>query len=377
VKPLRVLLAAALLGSAALAGGALASTTPTSGVLCPSDDGRQRLTADTTRTFEAPAATAPELSATRAVTGEAVTTFREAKIPLLVDAAPSTTITLGGELVWKRPADFDLYVLDSKGSVLANADSANLEEDTLREEFSGLKLKHCDEITVVARSWAAPPTLELFLTLSVTPGKQLLSCVANDPAPGCAGKAAGEAPAKVADPRTRLYLGGDPGQASMAWSQTGNEELPLPKGRLLTTEPTSGTPNSYTRPVLGFRNQYRNPFVAHFTGTLPTARAVKGTAEALVWVSSPTLASGGTLVADLYLDDGLVGSVNIPGTAVGTTPTPVRVSFPGLKSTSASRVVLQLATEPAASSNGPGNPADAAVTVHYGAVQFPSRITLP
>jgi hypothetical protein len=377
VIAVRALLAAALLGSAVLTGGALASTSPASQVLCPDDDGRTRLTGDTTRTFEAPTFTAPELAATRAQTGESVTTFREAKLPLLVDAAPSSTVTLGGELFWKRPSDFDLYVLGADGTVLANADTPNLEEDTMREQFESLKLSHCDKITVVVRSWAAAPTLELFLTLTVTPGKQLLSCVANDPAPGCAGKAAGQPPAKVADTRTRLYLGGDPGQASMAWSQTANEELPLPKGRLLTTEPTSGTPNSYTRPVVGFREQYRNPFVAHFTGALPAPRDVKGTASALVWVSSPTLSDGGTLVADLYLDDGLASSVEIPGTLVGKAPTPLRISFPGVNAKAASKAVLQLATEPALSSNGPGNPAHAAVTVHYGAVQFPSRITLP
>ncbi|HWH28030.1 MAG TPA: hypothetical protein VNU26_03550 [Mycobacteriales bacterium] len=366
--------AAVLLAGTALAAGA--ATQPESGVLCAADDGRERLTQDTSWTFEAPGVTAPELGATRGVTGDTVTTYREAKFPLLADAAPSSHLTVDLELFWKRPSDYDLYVLDAEGSVLAGSDAANVEDSTTVESISGLRLRHCDVVTVVVRSWAgAVPLQELFLDAIVTPGGPSLTCLEGDPAPGCAGKPAGAAPDPVADARTRMFLGGDPGQVSMASGYSGTPAVT--SSQLVTDRPRSGVPNSYTRPVLGFRDQLRNPFVPHFTGTLAEPRDVAGTASALVWVSSPTLSQGGTLFVDLYLDDALVGSVQVPGAKVGSDPTPVAVEFPGVDARRAAAVTLQLGTTPAVSSSGPGQPGDAVFTVHYGGVQFPSRITLP
>jgi hypothetical protein len=366
--------AAVLLSGAAV--HAVAATDPASGVLCADDDGRERLTKDTSWTFEAPGVTAPELRATRDVTGESVTTYREAKIPLLVDAAPSSRVTVGLDLFWKRTSDYDLYVLDSEGGVLAASDAANVEESTTVESISDLRLAHCDVVTVVVRSWAsAVPLQDLFLNATVAPGGAPLACLEGDPAPGCAGKPAGAAPDPVADTRTRLFLGGDPGQVSMVSGFSGTP--PVTASTLVPDRPKSGVPNSYTRPVFGFRDQLRNPFVPHFTGTFAAPRDVAGTANALVWVSSPTLREGGILYVDLYLDDALAGSVQVPGVQVGTDPTPIAVEFPGVNARRASTATLQLGTTPAVSSNGPGQPGDALFTVHYGAVQFPSRITLP
>jgi hypothetical protein len=269
-----------------------------------------------------------------------------------------------------------LYVLDAEGSEIAASDAANVEDSTTVESISGLRLRHCDVVTVVVRSWAsAVPLQELFLDAIVTPGSTQLACLEGDPAPGCAGKPAGAAPERVADTRTRMYLGGDPGQVSMASGFSGTPQVTA--STLTPTRPRSGVPNSYTRPVFGFRDQLRNPFVPHFTGTLAEPRDLTGTANTLVWVSSPTLSQGGTLFVDLYADDALVGSVQVPGAQVGTDPTPIAVAFPDLDARRASAVTLQLGTTPAVSSSGPGQPGDAVFTVHYGGVQFPSRITLP
>lgn len=366
-----------LLLGAVTAGAASAQSAPAAPTAgCSTDDGRERLTADGFGlTFAPPAALAPELSATRGVTGEAVTTWREGKFPFLVDLAPAATAVLDVDLGWKRTSDYDLYVLGSDGSVLAASEESNIETGVPAESAQGVPVRHCDQITVVVRNWAGLPAgHDLRLDVAVTPGATLLSCTEDDAAPGCAGKAAGDAPDAVPDPRSRLYLGGDPGQASMAWHTAGSEELP--RGTLSAEQPTGGLPNQYTRPVVGFRDQLRNPFVPHFTGTFEP-RTAKGTGDALVWVSSPTLRQGGTLHVDLYLDDSLAGTVAVPGSVVGTTPTPVHVSFPGLDLRGTTSATLQLGTTPAVSSAGAGNPADALFTVHYGSVQFPSRITVP
>ncbi|HVM28271.1 MAG TPA: hypothetical protein VM433_11470 [Mycobacteriales bacterium] len=368
--------AAAVLVGVAAAAGAGATTAPGSNVLCADDDGRERLTGDASWTFEAPVVTAPELAATRDVTGDSVTTYREAKFPLLVDLAPASTATVDLDLFWKRSSDYDLYVLDGEGSVVAGSDEPNVEDGTTTESIPGLRVKHCDALTVVVRNWAGVvPQQELFLNAAVTPGPARLSCAESDPAPGCAGKAAGQAPDAVVDARTRLYLGGTAGQVSMVSGYSGTP--PVTGATLTQQRPTTGTPNSYTRPVAGFRDQLRNPFMPWFEGALAAPRPLVGTADALVWVSSPTLRDGGSLFVDLYADDAVVGSVQVPGEQVGTDPTPLRVAFPGLNIRSASTLTLQLGTTPAVSTNGAGEPGDAVFTVHYGGVQFPSRITLP
>lgn len=343
---------------------------------CGPDDGRDRLTPEGFELhFDAPVVAAPEFGITRDQTGETITTWREAKFHFTVDVAPSASASLDLELSWDNPSDFDLYVFGSHGFVIGASDTSNFEEQTTSEQIRGLAVPHCERILVVARSWAGSPGETLDLHIDVEPSSDLLACADDDPAPGCAGKSAGEAPDAVADTRTRLYLAGDPGQASMLWTLNNNDDLP--RATLVDERPTSGTPNQYTRPVVGFRDQYRNPFVAHFTGPFDDIRDVVGDVDALVWVSSPTLAEGGTLVVDLYVSGVLVGSVDVPGQQIGVEPTPVRVRFADVDFPQALDVTLQLGTEPSVSSDGAGDPADALFTVHYGSVQFPSRVTLP
>lgn len=346
-------------------GSATVTSVEGSEVLCGDDDGRERLTAvGFEHHFDAPAVPAPLVA----------TSYADAVFPFLVDVAPSATATIDIELSWAQPTDFDLYVYDADGSELGASTSFN-PEDGAGESIEDLAVTHCDLIAVVVNNWLGTPDETLDLHVDVTPGSDQLACAEGDPAPGCDGKEAGEAPDAVPDARTRLYLGGDIGQASMVWAFAGNQDLP--QATLEEARPTSGTPNSYTRPIFGFRDQYRNPFMPHFTATFDDETDVFGDVDALVWVSSPTLAQGGTLVVDLYLSGVLVSSVEVPGEDIGATPTPVHVRFPDIDFDRSFDVTLQLGTEPALSSNGPGEPADALFTVHYGSVQFPSRVTLP
>lgn len=341
-------------------------TASASEVDCGPDDGRERLTsAGFEHHFEAPAVQSPLVG----------TSYADAVFPLTVDVAPAAAATLDIELSWQEPTDFDLFVYAADGSELDASTSSNIEDGVASEKIAALEVGHCDRITVVVNNWLGTPDEVLDLHIEVTPGSESLACVEDDPAPGCEGKQAGDAPDAVPDTRTRLYLGGDIGQASMVWAYANNEDLP--QGALEPGRPTAGTPNSYTRPVFGFRDQYRNPFMPHFTHGFDETRDVVGDVDALVWVSSPTLAEGGTLVVDLYVDSVPVGSVEVPGEAVGTAPTPLHVRFVDVHMPDAFDVTLQLGTEPALSSNGPGEPGDALFTVHYGSVQFPSRVTLP
>lgn len=173
---------------------------------------------------------------------------------------------------------------------------------------------HCDWIAVRVVNVSGSPAEMLKLTIDVTPSAALLACGAGDPAPGCVGKQPGEPPALVPDTRPRLYLGGDPGQVSMAGATVGNAALPT--GTLAPAHPTSGKPNQYTRPVVGFRDQYRNPFVAHWTGDLPQLQKVQGIAYVALYAWTATQDASSTLHVDLYADGALVGQATVPGGSI-------------------------------------------------------------
>jgi hypothetical protein len=353
-----------------------AQTDEATPVDCGPGDGRERLTpAGFTAELEAPVVPAPLLAATAEQTA-AVQPYRRAVYAFTADFTPADGGTIAAALSWTDgdPSDYDVFIVDAEGNELGRSAEFN-QTGPYREEATAF-VEHCQDFSIAITNFAGRPLGDLAFAVTVTPNEEAqLACAEGDPAPGCAGKAAGEAPAPVADTRTRLYLGGDPGQASMVHAFAANDDLP--QATLDPQRPTSGTPNSYTRPVVGFRDRYRNPFVPHFTAAFDEPVDLVGEATALVWVSSPTLDQGGTLFVDLYADGGLLSSVQIPGAEVGTAPTPLLVRFPDLDAPEALSVTLQLGTTPAVSSNGPGNPGDALFTVHYGGVQFPSRVTLP
>lgn len=67
----------------------------------------------------------------------------------------------------------------------------------------------------------------------------------------------------------------------------------------------------------------------------------------------------------------------MPGTAIGAIPTPVRVTFTGMDAVIESELVLQVSSEPVATSAGVlGDPNDAEWTIYYDSVQFASHLTL-
>lgn len=377
VRRCLLLLVALVLGAVPVAADEDVTLPP---VAC-TDDGRERFTAaGLDLDMPPPAAAAPELAATADATGRRATPYRTAQFPFVADFAPAASATVKVTLDWADASDFDLSVVDGAGSVLASSLGTNIEDGTSIEQLE-VELPHCQVFTILVRNWAGRADQTLALDADVTLGETQLACVDADPAPGCAGKLAGEVPAaSPADTRTRLYLGGDPGHTAMVYGYNEQTSAIPFRGTLSPGRPMGGTPNSYTRPVAGFRDQYRNPFVPHFTGTLPAPKDITGTVDALLWLSSPTLKDGGTLYVDLYADGGLVTSVQVPGARIPEAAnSPVHVSIPIPEDApilGATSLTLQLGTTPAVSSGGPGNTGDAIFTIHYGGTQFPSRITL-
>jgi hypothetical protein len=352
---------------------ALAATT----IECPPDDGRERLTTDGFELdFEAPYAKTYELVPTAEHTG-AVKEQRDAKFPFTADFTPYTSAKLAVSLNWTEQADHDLFVLAEDGSELAVANARTVFDGP---ETIEIELNHCDAFSIIARSGPGHPGSMMSLDVAITPGKTLLACGESDPAPGCAGKLAGEAPDLVPDTRTRLYLGGSrPGQASQAghyvWT-TGNQagEPPL-YGALAATRPTGGTPNTYTRLAAGFDDQYQNPFQAHFSLPLE-GKQLTGDVNALVYASSQTMNQGGTLNIDLWADGSLLKRVEFPGATVPTVASPLTATFTDIDVFVETELTLTVSAKPAAGSTGPGNPGDAEWTIYYDGVQFPSRVTL-
>jgi hypothetical protein len=330
---------------------------------CGFRDGRERLTTQGFQaTFDAPP-----------VTYHASWEASSAQFYFTPDLAPYAAATVNIKITWTDARnDYDLFVYDGKGKEIG----ASYESDTNFEQVI-LGLDQCQDIQVETNNYQGLPDQPITLAVTVEgDSSRMLACSADDPTPGCAGKAAGEAPDLVPDTRARLYLGGDPGQVSMVHAFAGNDSLP--KGRLESTRPTGGRPNQYTRPVAGFRDQWQNPFLAHWKTALEQPRLISGQANVLLWVSSATEDATGTLYVDLYADDALVGQATVKGDQLTPTPAPLFVTVPIPEAIEATSTVgLQVGTNPAIASSGPGNPRDAHVTLFYGSVQFPARVTLP
>lgn len=360
-----------------------------SAVACGPDDGRELLTVDGFEaTFDAPVVTYPGLASPVNNNVGPLQELRSAPWPFTVDVAPSAHADLRIHLDWAELSDFDIFVYDDDGVELGRAAEDNTANGLTHEEAL-LTVPHCQRMTVAVRSWSASPAEELVLTISVTPSTTLLACAEGDPAPNCAGKAPGEAPdPSPADSRTRLYLAGGPGQASMAWhyaqSQVGSNEATqaLPSATLVSDRPTGGVPNGHTRVVGGFRQEhataYRNPLIPHWNHDFEEPTDVIGDVTAVLWVSSRTIDETGKFYVDLWIDGVPQGSVEVPGAQIRQEPTRIAVTFSDVSHAGAGGVTLQAATEPVATSSGQvNNPREAEVTVHYGSVQFPAFVTLP
>ncbi len=356
---------------------------------CPQPDSRGQLTTDgLTLDFDAPVVTAPELAAPAPANHPFLTAQRSANFSFRANFTPYQSGDLTFRLTWPDSSDFDIFVFDAEGSELGRSAESNIDGgDTRFEEVTIQGILHCDDLAVAVRSWAGRPDQKLTLKVDFKNPGPVFTCAADDPHTACAGKAAGEPPVRVADTRTRLYLGGDrPGQAAMAGhyplATAGQGEPPL-SGRLSTQRPTGGVPNTFTHTAAGNTNQNKNPFQAHFTLPFAEPGTITGDVDALVWVSSETLKNGGILYVDLFVDGTgpltttRQARVSIPGAQIQSHPTPIRVSFSNVEIPVETDFTLQVATDAVATSAGTvGRPEDAQWTLWYDSVQFPSHVTL-
>ena len=372
MQRLLLAVAALLLVLGALPAGA---ATETSNVACPETDGRERLTlagADTT--LEAPAPYPALASPVDTGTpGAPVQPFRKATLEYQADFSPAAEADLTIGITWEQFAnDYDIFVYDGEGAEVGRSAIENPTAQVAAESVTVPEIRHCDRLTVVITNFTGAPVQPLHYTIK-TEARGSLACARGDTAPGCAGKPAGAAPDAAADPRTILYLSGDPGQTAMAHGF--NDGVPT-RSALTTTRPTSGRPNSYTRTMLGNPDDDRNVLMAHFSKTFATPVTKTGPASALVFVSSPTMAqAGGTLRVQLWGDGAILKEVKVPGSAVGPNPTAIKVNFGVISLEESSRVTLQIGTlNPVISGGAPG---DAPFTTWYDSVQFPARVTLP
>jgi hypothetical protein len=383
----------ALLLSLALTMGAIGSTEPAwavqpAGFDCGPDSGREHLTtAGFHLGFDAPVPFAPELATSRGVTGDGLTRQRSAHFFFRADFTPYRFGDLAVNLAWPDGNnDFDLYVLDTDGNVLASSDQSNIDGGTIGESTVVPEVAHCTDLSVEVRTWAARPDEPLTLDIRFQNPGPSFTCEANDPHPECAGKQAGDPPSSVPDDRTRLYFSGDgPGQLTMPQDYAGDTAGADPPmhGTLSAQRPSGGRSNQFTHTGEGFSNQQENPFQAHFSIGFSTPQIVTGDLTALLWVSSQTMQDGGQLYVDLYADgDGAsaasqVARVIVPGSRIDTIATPIFVTFPNLNLPVDHQLVVQVESDPIATSAGAvGNPSDTQWTLYYDSVQFQSGVTL-
>lgn len=356
---------------------------------CPPADSREQLTTDgLTLDFDAPVVTAPELASPAPANHPFLTAQRSANFAFRANFSPYQSGDLTFKLTWVDSSDFDILVFDGEGSELGRSDQSNIDGgDTKFEEVTISGVTHCSDLSVAVRSWAGRPDQKLRLQIDFKNPGPAFACSLDDPHPACAGKAQGEAPARVADTRTRLYLGGDrPGQASMAGHYpftTGGQGNPPLNGRLSTQRPTGGVPNQFTHTAAGNTNQNKNPFQAHFTLPFAEPGTITGDVNALVYVSSETLKNGGILYVDLFVDgtgpltQTRQARVAVPGAQIQSHPTPIRVRFSNVEIPVEADFTLQVASDAVATSAGTvGRPEDAQWTLWYDSVQFPSHMTL-
>jgi hypothetical protein len=348
---------------------------------CGPGDGREQLTKDGFQfQFDAPS-TGGNTAASDADTSGSVWANRTATFPFDLNLAPSASGTLKATLAWaNNPHDYDLYIRDDdSGGIIASSENFN-QTDPTGEQVTDVEIAHCQDISVLVRNWVAGPTEPLTLTVAITPGDQLLACAENDPAPGCAGKAAGAAPDFVADNRSRLYMGGDrPGMlaatARYAASVAGTD-APMAQ-RLVPTRPSSGVANTHVRAVAGNPDfgEYNN-FFPFFRTRLSQPVTFSGPVSVLAWISSKTMTATDKLWFDFHLDGALVKRVEVIGKA-GPGPKPVLVTFDGYDATEALESVTVGITSPRGNDDPPNQASYAEWTLYYDSVQYQSRVTLP
>jgi hypothetical protein len=372
------LLVLALLAVLAPAAGAQEGPPP---IDCGPGDGREDLTSSGFQfAFDAPA-TGGNTAASDADTTGTVWANRTARFPFESNLAPSAGATLNATLTWAmNPHDYDLYIVDDEsGGVIASSENFN-QTDPTKEGVTNVEIAHCQDISILVRNWVAGPTERLNLQVTVMPGDQLLACAQDDPAPGCAGKAAGEPPDFVLDTRARLFFGGSrPGMVAAAlryaYATGGAGEPPMHQA-LVSQRPTAGVPNSQTRLVHGnYDFGPDSPFFPHFKTRLAAPVTVSGPIQVLAWLSSRTMVPTDKLWFDLHIDGALVKRVEV--TNIGAGPKPVLVTIDGYEPTEALESVTVGITSPRAYDAPPTDASYAEWTLFYDSVQYQSRVTFP
>ena len=348
---------------------------------CGPGDGREEITTSGFKfEFDGPT-TGGNTAASDADTTGTVWANRTARFPFQSNLAPSAGGTLSATLTWAlNPHDFDLYIVDDEsGGVIASSENFN-QTDPTKEEVMNVEIAHCQDISVLVRNWVAGPAERVNLQVNITPGEQLLACAENDPAPGCAGKAAGAAPDFVADRRARLFFGGNrPGTVAAALRYayaTGGAGDPPMHQTLTNSRPTTGVPNSQTRLVHGnYDFGPDSPFFPYFKTRLAAPVTVSGPIQVLAWLSSRTMVPTDKLWFDLHIDGALVKRVEV--TNIGAGPKPVLVTIDGYEPTEALESITVGITSPRAYDTPPTDSSYAEWTLFYDSVQYQSRVTLP
>jgi hypothetical protein len=327
---------------------------------CDPAVGRELLTPDG---FAVTVESAPgynDNSAVRDATENRTVPFRNGEIHLQAELGEAERARVAMTMEWEDPTnDFDLIVLNDRGFAIAQSEDENLGGEA-REELT-VALRDCQRITVWVRSYLGAPGQPIDLTIDVEPE--------TDP---------GEV---AADTRTILYAGGDPGQLSMAHSFDENTaEVPF-RGTLVEDRPTGFLPNSYTRAVVGSITEL-NPFQPHFSAGVER-RDLSGPASAVVYLSTPLQEAeleGGEVLVRLLIDGAIRAEEAVPMPDLRDVPQAFFIDFGEVERTVRSTVSVDVVAQPAASPNNPdvvGDPADAAYTLWYGSMQFPTRLILP
>lgn len=346
---------------------------------CGPGDGRESMT---TQGFEftfLPPSTGGNSAASSADTTGTVWANRTATFPFRANFAPSATATLKLTLAWaNNPHDYDLYFVDAEGNVTG---SENFNQtDPTGEALTMEGVKHCDNFAILVRNWVAGPAEQLTLKVVVEPTGDTLACADGDTAPGCAGKAAGEAPSFVPDDRARLYFGGDrPGMvaATARYAFTTGGQQPPIRQALVATRPNTGAPNFHTRPVAGNPDFGEgNNFFPYFRTEVAKPVTISGPVHVLAWLSSRTMDADDKLFFDLYLDGGLIKRVEVTP-ALGPGPKPVLVTIDGYEPTEVTTSVTVGISSPRGNDDPPNQASYAEWTLLYDSVQYQSRATLP
>lgn len=314
-------------------------------VACDRQHGWEPLTLDGIETtFAAPAATAPELAATVELTGQTVTDYRRALQYYQAFLAPAATAAVTVTLHWQGPSDYDLIATAADGKTYASEQS-NLPTGKYVEQVT-FEAAHCDDVQLDIFSWAGRPAEDLTIRIEMAPHGSLVCGAWDRDTVQCAGKEIGEPPAPYADERTFLYFSGVAG-------------APTDSRAVLTSQrPSTGIPQIATS---GASEQNGAP-AFDFGVTAPTT--FRGEISTLLFLKASATKSD--VSVELWADEDFVDALTVPADMLDSDEvTAVVVAFGDMWIDVTDHLTVRV------------RPEAGDVLMHYGSVQFPSRVTLP